>query len=42
MRQGRIFTCSQKAQGLYDVSDQWQPEQVYFAVAKLQDFAIAI
>lgn len=37
-----LFTCGQKAQGLYDVSDTWQPDQVYFALAKLQDFAIEI
>jgi hypothetical protein len=37
-----LFTCGQKALGLFEHADEWQPDQVWFAQAKLQDFAIQI
>lgn len=37
-----LFTCGQRALGLYDSADQWQPDQVFFATVKMQDFAIQI
>ena len=37
-----LFTANQKAQGLYDVSDTWQPDQVFFCQAKLQDGVITV
>lgn len=37
-----LFCVGQRALGLYDSSDQWQPDQVFFATAKMQDFALQI